>query len=295
MVAEATMPAMQTARIDSALMSRRLRAARAIIELFHFPPILVVLLAAGQFVIIAADDAPPYGRITLYLLAVLASQMAIGVHNDYCDRVLDAKAKPNRAIPSGVISAQTALQLTTALLAISVLLALPLGFTVVGLGVLGTAMGFVYNAFAKGTVLAWVPFWVALPTIGVASFVVCGAYRAELLVIYLIGLPLVVPVYIADTLIDVESDRAANIRSLATLLSPLRSRLLCWGSLLSGYVIAGAFWPDGGSPGVLSAISLGLCLIAVVSDRLGISRIHWLGIMLADVALACDWLLGFTG
>jgi 4-hydroxybenzoate polyprenyltransferase len=285
---------MQTARVNSALMSGRLRTARALIELFHFPPILVVLLAAGLFVIIAADS-PPYGRMSLYLLAVLASQMAIGAHNDYCDRVLDGKAKPNRAIPSGVISPQTVLQLTAALLATSVLLALPLGMTVVVLGVLGTAMGFVYNAYAKGTILAWVPFWIALPTIVVASFVVGGAYRAELLVIYLIGLPLVVPVYIADTLIDVKSDRANDLRSLASLLGPLGSRLLGWGSLASGYLIAAAFWPDGGSPGLLTAISLGLFLISVVSDRLGISRIHWLGIMLADIALACDWLLDFTG
>lgn len=284
------MPATQAAPLPG-IHRDRLRDARALVELFHFPPIFVVLLACGLFAAIAAEGEVPAGRIAVFLLAVLLSQMAIGAHNDYCDRALDTAAKPTRAIPAGIISPAFVLQLTIALLAASVAVAMPLGLEVVALGVLGTGMGFVYNAWAKGTIWAWAPFWVALPTLVVASFAVVDAYRGELLLTYLIGLPLVVPVYVADTLIDIDSDREHGVRSLAARLGQVRSRLLCWGSLAMGYVLALAFWPDGGSPGALFGISVGLLVVAIASDRLGVGRVHWLAIMLADIALAADWLL----
>lgn len=286
------MPALEAARIEHPLVAHsRLSAARALVELFHFPPILVVLLACGIFAAIAADGSPPIGRIGVYMLAVLCSQMAIGVHNDYCDRALDSAAKPQRAIPAAIVSPTLALQLTAALLALSVALALPLGSDVVALGILGTGMGFTYNAWGKGTVWAWAPFWVALPTLAIASFAVVDAYRDELLLTYMIGLPLVVPVYIADTLVDIDSDRAHGVRSLATRLGRFGSRLLCWSSLALGYVLAVAFWPQGGSPGLLFGVSIGLLATAILSDRLRVPRVHWLGIMLAVIALAADWLL----
>jgi 4-hydroxybenzoate polyprenyltransferase len=286
------MPAIQAARIEHPPTAHsRLSAARTVVELFHFPPILIVLLACGIFASIAASGSPPIGRIVLYLLAVLCSQMAIGVHNDYCDRELDSAAKPWRAIPGGVISPALALELTAALLALSVALALPLGSDVVALGILGTGMGFIYNAWGKGTVWAWAPFWVALPTLAVASFAAVDAYQDELLLTYAIGLPLVAPVYIADTLIDIDSDRAHGVRSLATRLGPFGSRVLCWSSLALGYVLAVAYWPTEGTPGFLFGVSIALLATAILSDRIRVPRVHWLGIMLAVIALAADWLV----
>jgi 4-hydroxybenzoate polyprenyltransferase len=252
----------------------------------------MVLLACGLFATVAADGSPPVGRIGVYLLAVLCSQMAIGVHNDYCDRGLDREAKPWRAIPSGVVRPAAALQLVAALLGASLALAIPLGLDVAALGVLGTAMGFAYNAAFKRTVLAWVPFWVALPTLVIASFTVVHAYQSELLLAYVIGLPLVFPIYIADSLTDIESDRTLGVQGLTQVLGQGGARLACWGSLALGYVLAVAFWPEGSSPGYLFGISIGLLVVGIVSDRLRIPRVHWLAMMLAVIALAADWLLG---
>jgi 4-hydroxybenzoate polyprenyltransferase len=162
---------------------------------------------------------------------------------------------------------------------------------VAALGVLGTAMGFLYNARLKGSIWAWLPFWVALPTLVIASFAVVDAYRSELLLTYVIGLPLVIPIYIADTLIDIESDRAQGVLSLATRLGPMGARLLCWGSLVVGYVLAIVFWPENGSPGLLFGVSIGLLVVAIVSDTIRVPRVHWLAIFLAVIALAADWLL----
>jgi 4-hydroxybenzoate polyprenyltransferase len=272
----------------------RWQAARAIVELFHFPPILVVLLACGLFSVIAAEGSPPYGRISLYLAAVLASQMAVGAHNDYCDRALDAAAKPNRAIPAGIISPRHVLELTCLLLVLSVGLALPLGLDVLALGVLGTSMGFLYNAWAKSTVVAWLPFWLALPTIAISSFAVVDAYSDGLLLAYAVGLPLVLPVYIADSLIDVRSDRQHGSRGLTARLGPFWARTVCWSSLAIGFAVALLSWPENGSPGTLTWIASALFLVAIISDRLGVPRVHWLGVMLASVSLGADWLLDIS-
>ena len=218
--------------------ARPASSLRAYIELFHLPPILMVLLATTAFATIAADGLPRASRLAPYLLAVLATQMAISVHNDYCDRRLDAQAKPWRAIPSGLISPQFALELAAVLTVAGLALALPLGARVVGLGAIGTGAGFAYNARLKGTAFAWVPFWVALPAMAIASFELVHEYREQLLLVYLIGLPLVVSVYIADQLIDIESDRMHGVHGLVASLGQTRARLVCWGALASGNVLA---------------------------------------------------------
>jgi 4-hydroxybenzoate polyprenyltransferase len=263
---------------------------RAYVEMFHLPPILMVLLATTAFATIAADGLPPAGRLAPYLIAVLATQMAIGVHNDYCDRRLDAQAKPWRALPAGLVSPILAMELAVVLTVAGLALALPLGARVVGLGALGTGAGFAYNARLKGTAFAWVPFWVALPAMAIASFELVHQYRDQLLLAYVIGLPLVVSVYIADQIIDIESDRSHGVRGLVASLGQTRARLLCWGALAVGYVLAFTMWPSGGSPGLLSALSVALLAVAIAGDRLRVGRVHWLAIMLAVIALAADWL-----
>src|SRR5207237_567378 len=140
--------------------------------------------------------------------------------------------------------------LTFLLLAAGVLLTLPLGAKVLLLGLLGTGAGFIYNAWAKRTPLSWVPFWIALPTLVVASFEVAGGYQERLLVTYAIGLPLTIAVYLADAMIDAESDRAAGVNNVVARLGPLGSRLTCWLTLATGYLIAALGWPAG-SPGIL--------------------------------------------
>jgi 4-hydroxybenzoate polyprenyltransferase len=263
---------------------------RAYVEMLHLPPILMVLLATTAFATIAEGGLPPAGRLAPYLLAVLGTQMAIGIHNDYCDRRLDALAKPWRALPRRLVSPTFALELAVVLTVTGLALALPLGMRVVGLGALGTGAGFTYNARLKGTALAWVPFWIALPAMAIASFELVHQYRDQLLLAYVIGLPLVVSVYIADQIIDIESDRRLGVRGLVASLGQVKARLLCWGALAAGYVLAFAMWPSGGSPGLLSALSVALLAVAIIGDRLRVGRVHWLAIMLAVIALAADWL-----
>lgn len=281
---------MRSVERDTAGRMPALQTLRAYVELFHFPPILMVLFATTAFATIAAGGVPPAERLAPFLFAVLFTQMAIGAHNDYCDRNLDASAKPWRALPSGLLTPKLVIQLVVLLTALGVALTLPLGARIVGLGVVGTGAGFIYNAKLKGTPFAWAPFWIALPALVIASFELAGEYQQRLLLTYLIGLPLVVSVYLADTIIDIESDQRHGIRGFGAWLGPARARLLCWACVALGYVLALAFWPSDGEPGVLFGVSVLLLLTAIVSDRAGVRRVHWLAIMLAVIALAADWL-----
>jgi 4-hydroxybenzoate polyprenyltransferase len=281
---------MRSVERDTATRMPPLKTLRAYVELFHFPPILMVLFATTAFATIAAGRVPPAERLAPYLFAVLFTQMAIGAHNDYCDRNLDAAAKPWRALPSGRLSPRFVIELVVLLTALGVALSLPLGARIVALGVVGTGAGFVYNAKLKGTPFAWAPFWIALPALVIASFELAGEYQSRLLLTYVIGLPLVVSVYLADTIIDIESDQRHGVRSFGVWLGQARARLLCWACVAVGYVFALALWPSDGSPGVLFGVSVMLLLTAIASDRAGVGRVHWLAIMLAVIALAGDWL-----
>ncbi len=78
------------------------------------------------------------GQLAPYLLAVLATQMAIGVHNDYCGRRLDAIAMPWQALPARPRQPAFALELALVLTGLGLALALPLGPRLVALGAVGT-------------------------------------------------------------------------------------------------------------------------------------------------------------
>ena len=281
---------MRSVERDTASRMPALQTLRAYVELFHFPPILMVLFATTAFATIAGGGLPRAERLAPYLIAVLFTQMAIGAHNDYCDRNLDASAKPWRALPSGLLTPKFVIELVVLLTAMGVALSLPLGPRIVGLGIVGTGAGFVYNAKLKATPFAWAPFWIALPALVIASFELAGEYQSRLLLTYVIGLPLVISVYLADTIIDIESDQHHGIHGLGAWLGPTRARLLCWACVALGYVLALAFWPSAGSPGVLFGVSITLLATAILSDRAGVGRVHWLAIMLAVIALASDWL-----
>ncbi|MPZ16205.1 MAG: hypothetical protein GEU73_17605, partial [Chloroflexi bacterium] len=159
------------------------------------------------------------------------TQVAISLHNDYCDRELDAQAKPWRALPRRLVAPSTAWRWAVVLLALGLLAALPLGVPVLALTAIGTAAGFVYNAYLKRTAWSWLPFWIGLPTLVLAAFAAMDRFDARLWSAYLIGAPLVVSIHLADTLADIESDTTLGLRGLAHRLGPWRARLTCWGAL----------------------------------------------------------------
>ncbi|MBX5493076.1 MAG: UbiA family prenyltransferase [Chloroflexi bacterium] len=264
----------------------------AYVELLHLPPVAMVLLGTAGCMVIAAGGWPPLDRLALVLSAVLLTQLAISVHNDYCDRLLDAQTKPWRALPRGLLTPRAALAWTATLTALGLLAAAPLGPEVVALVAFGPAAGFVYNAALKRTAWSWLPFWVALPTIPLVAFAAEGRAAPQLGLIYLIAGPLVISVHLADTLSDIDSDQAWGVRGFAHRLGARGARWVCWAAMASAQALAWLLWPSGTGPNAGLALSCLALLSAVAFDRWRIRGGHWLAIMASAVTLAVGWLSG---
>lgn len=261
----------------------------AFVELLHIPPIIAVLSATIAFAIVASDGWPKAAQLWPLLAALLLTQLAISIHNDYCDRELDATAKPWRALPRGLMSPDAALMATAVLTFTGVALSYPLGVRVTGLIALGASCGLVYNAWLKRSAWSWLPFWIALPTLPLVAFASVDRFETRLWLAYVIGAPLVVAVYLADTVIDIETDRTQGVRGLAHALTPAQARIVCWLCVAVGQVLALLTWP-GGSPNVLFFVSVALLCLSPFATVPVLKSLHWPAVMASIIALATGWL-----
>jgi 4-hydroxybenzoate polyprenyltransferase len=262
----------------------------AYLELLHPAPVALVLLAAAGFTAVAAQRVPPLAQVGPFLLSVLLTQSAISIHNDYCDRELDARSKPWRVLPQGLMAPGTALTWSVVLTVLGLLVAVPLGGWVVTLVAIATAAGFAYNAGLKRSAWSWLPFWLGLPTLPLAAFAVVDRFEPRLWSVYLIGAPLAVAVYLADTLSDIESDTTLGVRGLAHRLGPRPARFACWAMLGVAQALALVLWPAPHAPGTLYFLSGALLGAAILLGCYRVRRGHWLAIMASATALAVGWL-----
>src|SRR5262245_26428498 len=76
----------------------------ALIDMTHPRAVVVFTLLTFIVAIVMVHGFPPLPRTAALLFAMACVQVAVGVLNEYYDRDLDAVAKPERAIPSGVVS-----------------------------------------------------------------------------------------------------------------------------------------------------------------------------------------------
>ena len=218
---------------------------------------------------------------------MLATQLSIALHNSWCDRAADAVAKPWRLVPRGALDPAFVLFAALGLLLLGLTLAWSQSPGVLLLVAAGTAAGFVYNAWLKGTSWSWLPFALALPTLAVCSLLVAGRLDGIPYDLYLIGVPLVLAIHLADAVGDIEGDRLAGSHGLAVRLGERRSFLACWAGLLLAAIVAASLRPLSTGPGPAFALSLILLCIAVASLA-WMPRAHRSLIFASAVALAVD-------
>lgn len=277
--------------------SERLQSAKArsvaLVELLHLPPVIVVVLASGALLAAAERQWPPARQLFFLLSAQLLTQFAISLHNDYVDLPLDRRTKPWRALPSGLVRPTHALAGAVLLAALGLALAVPLGVTVLGLVALGLACGVAYNAGLKRTYWAWLTFWIALPTLPLEAFALAGRLQPSLWTIFVIAGPLVLSVYVADTLKDIESDRGEGLVALPHRLGRSRARVLCWVSLALGLGLAYLFSPSDELLSPLFFVSVGLLGAAVLTSTLRLARLHWPAVLACVACLAVAWVAAY--
>ncbi len=181
-------------------------------------------LVVGSVAILAG--APP-SRAALLGVAMVALQFGIGATNDIIDAPRDAGRKPGKPIPAGLVGRRAAAVVAGLAFASGLVLSIPSGLPTLALAVTGTAIGLAYDLRLKGTAWSWLPFAVGIPLLPVFGWL--GA-TGTLPPLFGLLIPVAVAagaaLAIANSLVDVERDRAAGVESIATALGPRRARAI---------------------------------------------------------------------
>lgn len=249
-----------------ASMSRtRLRVIHGYLRLPHAVPIIAVIAATFGFALLAADGVPPSNQLIDLLGAMLGAQVAIGAVNELVDAETDARVKPEKPIPAGLVTKRGAVILTAIALAVMVWFSSRLGLTSVLLCIAGTTIGVAYSLWFKRSRFAWLPYLLALPLLPIWVFASLDTFEWQLLVLYPLGAFATFAVHLGQSLPDVEADRLTGIHNLTSALGERRAFLYCLASMVLSLLIASGaaiVWTD--TPAIVfgsSAIVLGLVLL----------------------------------
>lgn len=282
-----------------ALASERFRSrARAFFELPHPWAVLIVMLATAILGLLATGGHPDAGRYVLLLIAMFGGQIAIGAVNEYHDRELDAATNPRKPIPAGWVQPWEALLIAGVALAMMFVAGGALGTLSLMLVCIGTGAGLLYNLWLKRTVWSWLPYLIALPLVPVWIWVSLARFQPLLLLLYPLGALMAISVHLAQSLPDVESDRAAGSLGLAARLGRSRALTACWGMAVSAAVVVpfAAAWLDERLVPALIAASVvlagtGFSMVYYRVAPIGVIRHLFKFMTTSAVILAIGWIL----
>ncbi len=199
---------------------------KAYFEVCHPFPLVMIALLTYLFSISAAKGFPPFPKITVIIAAICCSQISINSLNDFFDRELDHRFKPNKPISSGRLSPKEVVVLAIVSFFTMCILAIKFGPISLLLGIIGTGAGFLYDVKLKRTILSWLPFMIAYPLLVFWTRMALGEFEWKLLWAYpIIGL-LSIGIHITNTLPDLESDISFHLRGLVHILGKNKSVIL---------------------------------------------------------------------
>ena len=158
--------------------------------------------------------------------------------NDYLDRGLDARAQPFKPLARGTVKPHEARVLIFASFALMFFFALSLGPVGFGLALLGTLAGQIYNFWLRGTPFSWLAYFMGYAVLPFFIWDAVQSFSLVYLLLFPIGALLVVAVHLAQTLPDVETDRALGVFGLAATLGRERAALVMWSTLVSAQALA---------------------------------------------------------
>lgn len=203
--------------------------------------------------------------------AMTLLQLGIGTVNDVVDAEHDRGRKPAKPIPSGIVSPSAARVVAVGFFAAGVAVAGSVGPGLAALAGAVIAIGLAYDLRLKGTAWSWLPFAIGIPILPVFGWfgATGGLHRAFVLVV-----PAAVAsgaaLAIANSLVDVERDRAAGRSSIASVLGlDAASRLSAALSAAVGLVAVLSAASFGASPLTIAVLGAGGAIAAAVGLRAG--------------------------
>jgi chlorophyll/bacteriochlorophyll a synthase len=231
--------------------------------------------------------------------SMTALQFAIGALNDIVDAPADTGRIPPKPIPSGLIGGALARGVVVLTAGVGLLLAAPSGGATFLVAVVVLLVGGAYDLFAKGTAWSWLPFAVGIPLLPVFGWL---GVSGELPDFFAVLLPMAVlagaGLAVANARVDLETDRAAGTRSVATALGEERSwwvgTMLFAAATLVGLVLGETRdW----APGSIALVVVGTGLVAIgaaFGRRLGAGarRRAWEAQAIGAAIAATGWVVG---
>ncbi len=288
--------------MESKIQNPKSKIQNAVWRMLHPVPSLMTVLAAGAFVLLAARGLPPLGRLLHLLLIETAMQFSISAFNDYFDREVD-RGRPDKPVASGFISPRVAFAVGAAFAVTAIVSAMPLGFWVTTLTIIGLGGGLLYDAGLKYTAFSWLPFCIAFPTLPLWAWAGANSGASlppQLLWVVPVGAVLVLGIHLADTIPDLAADTQVGVRGIAHRLGMGRSLALCWGAFGAATLMTLALWSilpyrmEWYLPGLVAGGLL--MLIAVVVNQRDPSRVRITALLLevGALALAVGWIAAIS-
>ncbi|MEI7031195.1 UbiA family prenyltransferase [Streptomyces pratensis] len=203
-------------------------------------------------------------RTALVSAAVLTGQLSVGWCNDAYDAGRDARAgRRGKPAADGTVGVGTVWAAAAGALALCAALSLACGVLAGTVHLCAVAAAWLYNLRLKATALSWLPYAVAFAALPAAVALTLPGGPWPRWWTVTAGALLGLAAHLADTLPDIEADRAAGIRGLPHLLGRTGTRLALPLPLLGATAVL-ALGPPG-QPDIRGAVALALAGVAALA------------------------------
>ncbi|MFD6090912.1 UbiA family prenyltransferase [Oerskovia sp. NPDC060338] len=240
----------------------------------HAGPTVVVTVLAGFF---AAGVGSGAGTTALVTAAVLSGQLSVGWSNDWLDarrdRAVDRADKP---VVAGLVSVRQVHAAALGAAAACVVLSLATGLVAGLVHLVAVASAWSYNAWLKSTVWSWAPYAISFGLLPLFVVLASPGDRVAAPWAMTATALLGVGAHVANTLPDLEDDRATGVRGLPHRLGRTGASVLAPAVLVTavGVVVLGPPGPPtavawaAGTVAVVLAVSAGVVAVRRTTSRL---------------------------
>src|SRR6266852_788264 len=270
--------------------------------LSHPIPVLFHIIAVTIFTLLAAWPHFIWSIIVLVIAAHAAMQVSIAMINDFCDRRMDARGKPEKPIPRGLILPREALIAGLLMIAIMFVLLIQLPLLALVISLCYLVLGQAYNLGLKSTPFSGIVFALAMPLIPLYAF--AGVGRVPYVLFWLIptGFLLGIALNLANSLPDIEQDAANGAKTLAVVLGVKRSFAVCQSMIVLAAALIGILQITGLVPARSWIIVLTLILTCLAVETMVLffgperpvetRKSYFYLVALTCILLAGGWIIG---
>jgi 4-hydroxybenzoate polyprenyltransferase len=258
-----------------------LASLAGLIRLAHPFPSLLTGTATTAITTLAGAEPGTALRLGLAMLGI---QVSIGALNDLVDAPEDARQKPGKPIPRGLVGRGAATAVVVVAGVTGIALSAVSGFATAFVGLAGAGLGYAYDLRLSRTALSWLPLSLALPLLPIHAWLgATGTIPGGLFALVPVGVLGGGGLALANGLVDLERDGRSGRGAAAVALGRRRTWLAQTAALgvagllavfLAPAVPAAASGPELATLRALrfAGVALGVALIAIGSACLAANR-----------------------